>query len=140
MFLAIWFRSSSLKQFQKFQNHNVWFQKQWLGSFAWKVIVCTTKDRGKLLEMGKKLKIKHSVSCSPYKVQENFCHKKAFHRKTNFLGQIFWGMFYMGANDQIMQGGKLMVKKFQRSGQVSFSSHSPWPGLLIYHLKSWHHN
>ena len=47
-------------------------------------------------------------------------HKKALHGRKNFLGQISWGMFYMGTNDQIMQGGKLMVKRFQRSSQVSF--------------------
>ena len=29
----------------------------------------------------------------------------------------------MGTNDQIMQGGKFMVKKFQRSSQVSFFFH-----------------
>ena len=29
-------------------------------------------------------------------------------------------MFYMGTNDQIMQGEKLMVKMFQRPSQVSF--------------------
>ena len=41
-------------------------------------------------------------------------------------------MSYMATNDQIMQGGKLMVKRFQRSNQVSFSPHWPWPGLLIF--------
>ena len=30
------------------------------------------------------------------------------------------GMFYMGTNDQSMQGEKLVVKRFQRSSQVSF--------------------
>ena len=29
------------------------------------------------------------------------------------FGQIFGGMFYMGTNHQIMQGGKLMVKSFK---------------------------
>ena len=29
-------------------------------------------------------------------------------------------MFYMGTNDQIMQRGKLVLKRFQRSSQVSF--------------------
>ena len=46
--------------------------------------------------MGKDLKVKQSVSSPP---------KKALHEGTNFLGQIFWGVFYMGTNDQIMQGG-----------------------------------
>ena len=30
------------------------------------------------------------------------------------FGQMFGGMFYMGTNDQIMQGSKLMVERFQR--------------------------
>ena len=34
MFLAIWFCSSGLKQFGKFQNHTVCLQRQRLGSFA----------------------------------------------------------------------------------------------------------
>ena len=36
-----------------------------------------------------------------------------------------WGVFYMGTNNQIMQGGKLMVKRFQRSSQVSFPLNDP---------------
>ena len=34
---------------------------------------------------------------------------------------FFWGGGggYMGTNDQIMQGGKLMVKRFQMSSPVS---------------------
>ena len=37
-------------------------------SFTWKVILCTTKVRHELLEMGKDLKIKHSLSSpTPYK-------------------------------------------------------------------------
>ena len=75
--------------------------------------------------MGKDLKIKHIVSSAPYKVWENFLHKKALHGGRKFLGQTFWGMFNMGTNDEIVQGGKLMVKRFQTSSQVSFSSHSP---------------
>ena len=37
--------------------------------------------------------------------------------------QVFGEMFYKGTHDQIMQGGKLMAKAFQRSSQVSLSSH-----------------
>ena len=55
-----------------------------------------------LLEMGKDLKIKHSVSSTSTKYRE---HQIALHEGTNFFGQIFWGMFYMGSNDQIIQGG-----------------------------------
>ena len=79
--------------------------------------------RDELLEMGKDLKKKHSVSLSPYKVWGNFFHKKALHEGTNIFGQIFLGgMFYMGTNNQIMQGTKLMVKRLKRLSQVSFSS------------------
>ena len=132
VFSYIWFCSSGLKQFGKFQNHTVWLLKQWLGSFTWKVRVCTTKVRNELLKMGIDLKIKHSVSSLIYKVWRNYFHKKALHRGRNFFGQIFLGMLYMGTNDKIMQGGKLMVKRSQRSIQVSFSPYWPWPGLLIF--------
>ena len=77
----------------------------------------------KLLEMGKDMKIKHSVSSPPAKYGETFCREKALHGGANFFGKIYGGMFYMGTNDQIMQGGKLMVKRFQMSSQVSFSFH-----------------
>ena len=67
----------------------------------------------------------------------NFFRKKALHGGTNFFGQIYGGTFYMGTNDQIMQGEKLMVKRFQRLGQVSFPLSDPdLGGLLIYYLKS----
>ena len=74
-------------------------EKQWLGSFASEAIVCTTKVRDELLEIGKDLKIKHSgiVSFltpppSPFPLQsvrELFSHKKALHGGTTFFGQIF---------------------------------------------------
>ena len=51
--------------------------------------------------MGKDLKIKESVSSPPYKVWGKFFHKKALDGETNFFGQ----MFYIGTNDQIIQGG-----------------------------------
>ena len=87
--------------------------------------------------MGKDLKIKHSVSSPPFKIWENFFHRKALHEGANFFGQIFQGMLYKGTDDQIMQRGKLMVQKFIRLSQDSFSSHWPWPGLLLYYLKSY---
>ena len=70
--------------------------KQWLGSFACKVIVCTTKVRDELLEMGKILKIKNIVSSHPYKVWGNFFQKKSFAWGNklfgaNFLGDVFHG-------------------------------------------------
>ena len=70
--------------------------------------------------MEKDMKIQHSVSTLPYKVQGNIFSKKTLHWETNVLDLIYGGMFYMGTNDQIMQGGDLMVKRFQRSSQVSF--------------------
>ena len=73
--------------------------------------------------MGKDLKINHSVSSPPYKVWGNFFHIKALHGVTKLFGQIFGGMLYMGTNYQIMEAEKLMVKRFQKSSQVSFSSH-----------------
>ena len=43
----------------------------------------------------------------------------------------------MGTNDQIMQGGKVMVQRFERLSQVSFPLSDPDLGrLLIYYLKS----
>ena len=73
----------------------------------------------KLSEKGKYMKIKHSVSCSPTKYGELFLWK-SFALGTNLFRQIYGGIFYMGTNDQIMQGRKLMVKRFQSSSQVSF--------------------
>ena len=75
-----------------------------------------------LLEMGKDLKIKHSVSSHPTKYGGTFFIKKLCIGEQTFLGKFFWDVF-MGTNDQIMQGGKLMLKRFQRLSQVSFSSH-----------------
>ena len=59
----------------------------------------------KLLGMGKDMEMQHSVSSPPYKVQGNFFCKKALHGGTNVLDQIYGGMFYMGTNDHILQGG-----------------------------------
>ena len=55
----------------------------------------------------------------------NFFRKKALHGGTNVFGQIYGGIFYMETNDQIMQMGKLIVKRFQRPSQVSFSLIDP---------------
>ena len=72
--------------------------------------------------MGKDLKIKYGVSSPPTKYGGTFFMKKVCMGE-QILGGNFWEMFYMGTNNQIMQGGKLMVKRFQRSSQVNFSSH-----------------
>ena len=55
--------------------------------------------------MGKDLKIKHSVSSLPTNYGETFFIKKLSMGLKNFFGQFFGEMFYMGTNDQIMQGG-----------------------------------
>ena len=47
-----------------------------------------------------------------------------------FFGKIYGGMFFIGTNDQIMQRGKLMVKRFQSSSQVSFALIDPDLGYL----------
>ena len=52
--------------------------------------------RDELLEMGKDLKIKHSVSSPHYKVWGNFVHKKALHGGANLFGQILGGCFIWG--------------------------------------------
>ena len=56
--------------------------------------------------MVKDMKIKHSVSSSPKKIwEEFFLLKKLFLVEQTFLGKFMRGLFYMGSNDQIMQGG-----------------------------------
>ena len=37
----------------------------------------------------------------------------ALHGRAKFFGKMFGGIFYMGTNDQIIQGGNLMVKRFK---------------------------
>ena len=79
----------------------------WLGSFAWKAIVCTIKVRDETLEMGKDMQIKHSIS-SPSKVWGDLFLKKALH---GWGDKLFWvnlweGLFYMRINNQIMEWEK----------------------------------
>ena len=71
------------------------------------------------------MKIKHSVSSPPYKVWGNLFREKALLKETNLFWSNLWGMFYMGANGQIIQAGKLMVKRFQRSSRVRFALIDP---------------
>ena len=58
----------------------------------------------------------------PLQSMGNFFRKKALPGEANVFGQIYVGgcFKFIGTNDQIMQGGKLMVKRFQRLSQVSF--------------------
>ena len=72
--------------------------------------------------MEKDIKIKNSVSSTPYKIWENYFRKKALHGLTNVFRQIYGGMFYMEANDQIMQVEKLMLKRFQSRVKLIFLS------------------
>ena len=55
------------------------------------------------LKMEKGTKVKHIISSIPY------CEIFFFVGGTNFLGQIYLGLFYMGTNDHIMSigGGKV---------------------------------
>ena len=64
----------------------------------------------KLLEMGKYMKIKHSVFSHPYKVWGNIFRKKSLHGGTNAFGKIYGGGgVNRGTNDQIMQGGEKLT-------------------------------
>ena len=62
----------------------------------------------KLLQMGKDMKIQHSISSPPRDYRGTFFAKKVLHGGTKVLGQIYGGIFYMGTNYQIMQGRTLM--------------------------------
>ena len=134
MFLAIWFCSWGLKQFGKFQNHTVWLLKQGLGSFAWEVIVCTTKVRDEPLEMEKELKIKKSVSSPPSPPTKYWGTdggtvfiKKLCMGEQTFLGKYFGGCFAWGIMIRSCKGELMVNKRFQRSIPDSFSSY--WPDL-----------
>ena len=59
----------------------------------------------KLLEIGKDMKIKHSLYSPSTKYGGTFFHKEALHGGTNFFGQIDAGKFYMKTNDQFIQEG-----------------------------------
>ena len=54
----------------------------------------------KLLEMVKDIKIKHSDPPSPPLL------KRLFMGEQTFLGKFMGWLFYMGSNNQIMQGGR----------------------------------
>ena len=76
----------------------------------------------KLLEMGRDMKIKHSVSSPICKVWENFFRKKALHRETNGFGQTYWGNILHGEQLPDHAREKLMVKRFQRPITLVFLS------------------
>ena len=62
----------------------------------------------KLLEMAKDMKIKHSVSFSQKtNVWEDFfLLKRLFMGEQTFWGKFMGGLFYIGSNDQMLQGEK----------------------------------
>ena len=77
----------------------------------------------KLLEMGKDMKIKYTVSSRPTKYGQTFFVKKLCIGGTNFFGQIYRGMFYMGTNDQIVQGESLwLLRSFKDRVKLVFLS------------------
>ena len=147
----------------------------WLGSFAWKTIVCTTKVSYEIFRNGKRYKDKAWCLLPSRKKHEGTFFLKKLCMGNKLFWANLWGMFYMGTKDQIMQGCftnafsshpntvnlrifpghggrstwkwqstelwkdlslRLMVKSFQRSSKVQFSSRWSWPALLIYYLKS----
>ena len=136
MFLAIWFCSSGWKN--SLEN-----SKTILYDFKNSGLVVLRK-RAKFVQqklgmtLGKGMKIKNSISSPPTKHEETFFVKNLCMTEQTFWGQMYRGMFYMGTNDQILQGGELMVKRFQRSSQLSFRLIEPDLGYW-YYLKSWHH-
>ena len=67
------------------------------------------------------MKIKHSVSSPTTK------YGRTSFFFSFFFWQIYGGMLHMGTNDQIKQGGKMMVIRFQRPIQVSFPLIDPDP-------------
>ena len=58
-----------------------------------------------ILGMGKDMKINHSVYSPPAKYGETFFMKMVCMGNKLFWANLWGGMFYMGANDQIMQWG-----------------------------------
>ena len=64
------------------------------------------------------MKIKYGVSLLPANYRGTFFEKMLCMGEQTFLGK-FMGVFYVGTNDQIMQEWNLMVKRFQRTSQVS---------------------
>ena len=87
---------------------------------------------------GKRYQDKAHCLLSSNKVWRNFFRKKALHGGTNFFGQIYRGMFYMGTNDQIVQGESLrLLRSFKDRVKLVFLSLT-LPELLIYYLKSYH--
>ena len=54
------------------------------------------------------MKIMHTVSSPHTKYGKTFC-KHVLHGGTNFFEQTRRGMFHMGTNDQIIQGGEKLT-------------------------------
>ena len=75
----------SLKTVWKISKPSCMTLKQWLGSFAWKVIVCSKTVRDELLEKEKDMKIKR-VSTPTKTVWGDFFCKKTLHGGINVFG------------------------------------------------------
>ena len=139
MFLAIyiWFCSSGLKQFGKFQNHTAWIWKQWLGSLALKIIFCTTRVRDETFRNGKRYEDKIQSFPSPYKVWENFFVKKLCIRE-----QMFWGKFMGGCFTQWLmirsckEGEKSTLKIADWIWKTPYSDYSSGVGDFMQSLRS----
>ena len=72
---------------------------------------------------GKRYEDKAHCLLSSYKVWRNFFRKKALHGGTNLFGQIYRWMFYMGTNDQIVQGESLwLLRRFKDQVKLVFLS------------------
>ena len=85
---------------------------QWLGSFAWKAIVCTTKVRDETFRNGKRYEDK-AVSPRPSpEVCRDLFLKKAYHGGTNFFGQTYGGYFTRGLMIRSCKGGGVSQMHF----------------------------
>ena len=82
-----------IKQFGKFQNHIVWIWKQWLGSFALKIIFCTARVRDETFRNGKRYEDKVYSLLSPTKYGIIFFIKNLCTREQTFWGKFMGGCF-----------------------------------------------
>ena len=65
--------------------------------------------------MGKDMKIKQGISPPPPKIWGDFFLKNALHGGDKLFWANLWGMFYIGTNDQIVQGEGKVSQIFQKS-------------------------
>ena len=89
----------------------------------------------KLLEMGRDMKVKHSVSSPPAKYGRTFFAKKLSIGKQTFLVKLIEENILHGEQLSDHAREKLMVKRFQRPIKLDFLSLTQ-PELWICYLKS----